>query len=27
VAGRDGSTCELPVPDQPPVSGYSVGPL
>jgi hypothetical protein len=27
VFGRDGSTCALPIPPQPPVPGYSVGPL
>jgi hypothetical protein len=27
VFGRDGSTCETPIPDQPPGQGYSVGPL
>jgi hypothetical protein len=27
VFGRDGSTCEIPIPPQPPVPGLSVGPL
>jgi hypothetical protein len=27
VFGRDGSTCQAPVPAQPPAAGMSVGPL
>jgi hypothetical protein len=27
VFGRDGSTCETPIPDQEPAQGFSVGPL